>query len=192
MTKPAFLVEGDLEQKFIQNTCPGAPVQKIGCNGDAVAIASIAKRVGTLGRLLHKRASVIVVVFDREQRAESSEQIEAQFRDALIDEGIEVPVIVGVPDRDIENWILADFESFIGCARITTENLEEVYEGLKGKTQIKKLLGPGRSYVETIDGVSWLKSCRPSVMKEHSDSFRRFANALASLPCWWLSQPHLT
>lgn len=191
MIKPAFLVEGDLEQNFIQITCPGVPVQKIGCNGDSVTIEAIAKRVGTLGRLLHKRCSVLIVIFDREQRIETALQIETAFIAALKNEGIQVPVIVGIPDRDIESWILADPEAFAQSARITVPDFTIPIDGTKGKTQIKKLIGTGRSYVETIDGVRWLKSCRASEMKSKSHSFGRFAASLKDLSCWWLNDRQL-
>jgi len=55
-----------------------------------------------LGRLLHKRHSVLVVVFDREGRTESSENIKLVFIQILKAEGIQIPVIIGIPDRDIE------------------------------------------------------------------------------------------
>src|ERR1044072_2910006 len=104
MTRPAYLVEGDLEQKFIQNTCPGCKVQKINCNGDDVSLEAIAKRVGSLGRFAHTRHSPLIVIFDRERRDETSEQIEAKFREILTHEQIQVPIIVGIPDRDTESW----------------------------------------------------------------------------------------
>ena len=130
MTKPAFLVEGDLEQKFIQATCSKCPVQKINCNGYEVSVESIAKRVGSLARLLHKRYSPIIVVFDREGRDASLEEIEMEFMALIGREEIEVPIIVGIPDRDIENWILADFEMF---EQITGIKRPAAREGIRGQ-----------------------------------------------------------
>jgi hypothetical protein len=86
---PAYIVEGDLEQKFIQNVCPGCSVRRLNCNGRDVSLEAIARRVGTLGRLLHKRHSPIIVVFDREGRPEPSEQIEETLRQTILaQEGI--------------------------------------------------------------------------------------------------------
>jgi hypothetical protein len=191
MTRPAYLVEGDLEQKFIQNTCPGCKVQKINCNGDDVSLEAIAKRVGSLGRLVHERHSPLVVIFDRERREETSEQIEAKFREILAHEQLQVPVIVGIPDRDTENWILSDYETFASSAKLKADAEEACYEGKNGKSVIKRAIGPERSYVETIDGVAWLKAARPSVMRQNSASFCRFVEALSALPCWWLDQQDL-
>jgi len=187
MNNPAFLVEGDLEQKFVQNVCPKSPVRRINCNGKTVEISEIAKRVGTLGRLLHKRYSPLVVVFDREKRPESCEDIERIFRTSLEQEDIDVPVLVGIPDRDIENWILADFEIFVNVTKIEKPTAKIHFEGKKGKSEIRKLLPPNKTYVETIDGVSWLRRCRPTKMI-CSASFDRFAKVMKEIPCWWLSE----
>lgn len=191
MSNPGFLVEGDLEQKFIQNICPKSPVRKINCNGDDVSIEAIARRVGTLGRLLQKRWRPLIVVFDREQRYASGTEIETQFREALDREDLKVPIIVGIPDRDTETWILADPERFALSAGIQISAISQAYEGKKGKTEIKKLLHGRRGYVETIDGVSWLKQARPVTMKRNSPSFAHFAAALDDLRCWWLQEEHL-
>lgn len=189
--KPAFLVEGDLEQKFIQNACPGAPVRKINCNGDSVCIESIAKRVGSLARLLHKRFSPIVVIFDRENREISARDLKRKFIEALKTECIDSKVIVGIPDRDIENWILADYSVFSSAAGIESVLIPPSFEGKKGKSIIKKSLGNEKSYVETVDGVAWLKSCRANVIRENSASFSEFMDELIGLQCRWLDQKQI-
>ena len=191
MNNPAYLVEGDLEQKFIQNTCPGCPVKKINCNGIWTSIEAIAKRVGTLGRLLHKRHSPLVVVFDREGREESAEHLEKTFREVLAQEKIDVPIVVGIPDRNVEAWILADYEMFLQSARLGASSPVSTFEGRNGKLVIKQTLGEGKSYVETIDGVAWLKAARPAVIQKHSPSFNRLFSALSDLDCWWLKQLQL-
>ena len=190
-SKPAFLVEGSLEQKFIQQICPNCPVQKINCNGEDVCLDSIAKRVGTLGRLLHKRFSPIIVIFDREMRKETSDQLRDQFKKAIAHEKIQVPIIVGIPDRDIEAWILSDFEFFAQAAGIDRELLTPSYEGQKGKTVIRGLIGAKRKYIETVDGVTWLKSCRATVMAQNSQSFQNLFRGLRRISCWWLDQQDL-
>lgn len=191
MNKPAYLVEGDLEQKFIQSICPGCPVRKINCNGESVNLKAITSRVGSLARLLHKQHSPIIVVFDRESRDQTSEDIEHMFSNLITTENIQVPVIVGVPDRNIETWILADYRRFAKSAKIEEMLPNSSFEGKNGKTAIKQALGNGNGYVETIDGVEWLKAARPRVMRENSPSFRRFAALLPDLTCWWMQQQEL-
>jgi hypothetical protein len=43
MNRPAFLVEGKMEQLIVQSLCQGAPVRLINCNGDNVALGSVCK-----------------------------------------------------------------------------------------------------------------------------------------------------
>ena len=186
MIKPAFLVEGDLEQKFIQSVCPGSPVQKINCNGDRVEISAIAKRVGTLGRLLQKRFRPLIVVFDREKRNLSCDEIELELRECLKSEDLNVETLIGIPDREIENWILADFETFIHCSGCDEELNFEAFEGTSGKSKIKSMLPSGKAYVETVEGVAWLKQCRAKKLAERSPSFAKLATILQPLQCWWL------
>jgi hypothetical protein len=188
MNKPAYLVEGDLEQKFLQKICPGSPVRKINCNGKDVSLEAIAERVESLGRLIHKRFSPIVVVFDREGRTQTCEQIEAKLFKLLEKEMIQVRLVIAVADRQVENWILADYEMFTKSAAIQNETARPSFEGENGKSRIREALGRARIYVETIDGVAWLQAARPEKMVQNSPSFSRLVTALAELPCWWLEQ----
>ena len=188
MNKPAFLVEGDLEQRFIQANCKNCPVQKINCNGKAVSLEAIAKRVGTLARLMEKRhsPSVIIVIFDREHRSQTSEEIENSFLNLLKSECVGTKVVVGVPDRTIESWILADVERFAASAGVCIADAV-IAEGKNGKNVLRGLLG-GRAYSEPIHGVAWLKSARASILSTQSASFRRFATLLRDIECWWLNR----
>lgn len=191
MNTPAFLVEGIMEQKFIQSVCPGAPVRTIGCNGSSVKLDVIAKRVGTLARLFKGKYSPIVVIFDREDREEESQVIESIIRSMLEGENIDGAVVVGVPDRNIEEWILADLEMFSKSSGIECEQVPTTGEGFNCKSKIKKHLGGGRPYVETIHGVQWLKAARPHIMRDNSPSFSRLFSALGPLDCWWLKKDEL-
>ncbi len=183
---PAYLVEGHLEQKFIQTVCPGHRVQRINCNGESVNLSQIAKRVGSLGRLLKSKHDLLIIIFDREQRSETSEEIEREFIKHLKDENLETNVIVAVPDRHIENWILADFETFKAISN--TSKSPEEFEGCSGKSKIKSFLPPGKPYIETINGVAWLKACRPVEIAKNSVSFSRLLTAPSALDCWWFKK----
>jgi len=80
MTKPAFIVEGHLEQAFVQMICDGSPVRRIGCNGTDVKIEAVAKHVATHARLLQRRFDPLIVVFDRERRLQTCTEIEAALK----------------------------------------------------------------------------------------------------------------
>jgi hypothetical protein len=155
MSKPAYLVEGDLEQRFIQSVCPtGAPIRKIGCNGDKVRLTALAKHIGTQARLLQKKYEPVVLVFDREKREATCEEIEQELRKLRILESISAKVIIGIPDREIENWILADFQMFADSSGCDTKHSDDCYQGTSGKSKIKQLIPKGKTYVETLEGVA--------------------------------------
>jgi hypothetical protein len=193
MSKVAYFVEGKMEQLIIQQICPGSPVRMINCNGDGVAIEAIARRVASLGRMLRGKVRIFVVIFDREGRTLSSEEIALRFLELLKAEGFNENVVVGIPDRMIENWILADYKSFCRNAKIefNGETAKRSFDGCAGEAQIKKLLPKGVSYVKTLHGVEWFIKSRSEVISNTSPSFRSFADRLTSLKCNWLQDREL-
>jgi hypothetical protein len=184
MANPAFIVEGHLEQDFIQNACPGSQVRRLECNGDSVAIAAISKRAASLIRLLEKRNAPIVVIFDRERRHETVLELELKLREALKVEGVVCDVAIGIPDRDIETWMLADHETL---AQYLNQKIDpfECVDGVNGKGKLKQLFAP-KNYSETLDGPILLKKCCSSRIKAVSTSFARLCDQLQNLDCWWL------
>lgn len=185
MHKPAFLVDGHQEKKFIQRACPGIPVRIINLNGDDVEIQAIVKHVGSLIRLLGSRYYPIVIIIDREGRDKTSETLCAEIIQGLREEGIADDLIVGVADRMIENWILADNEIVCGDEGFQKKPPDDC-EGLNGKKVIKECI---RNYQETTVGVELLLKCRASRIREKSSSF---ASLYQELPfkksCRWLAQ----
>jgi hypothetical protein len=192
MSKPAFLVEGKMEQLLVQRLCPGTPVQIINCNGDNVSLHAIGKKIASLARLLDKRGHrPIVIVFDREKRSETTKTIKQQLVTLLQKDGVTAPVILGVPDRMIENWILADLDNFCRLAGVNNTSLSRDFEGTCGEAKLKKLLPKGFTYVKTIHGVEWFQTSDPDSISKNSLSFREFAEALTAVKCRWLSERRL-
>jgi hypothetical protein len=180
-----------MEKLVVEALCPGSAVRIINCNGDDVALEAIAKRVGTLARLVHNRFSPIVVLIDREQRQAESSKIKRELLALLSQENINGPVVVGVADRMIENWILADCETFSRLANIKITLPEDGFEGTGGEARLKALLPNSLTYVKTIHGVEWIKNCDADTLRQKSASFREFANALSNVKCSWLAQKRL-
>ena len=92
--------------------------------------------------------------------------------------------VVGVADRMIENWILADWESL----RMSIPNLPAEppsVEGRNGKGILRRLLRD-QGYSATIDGPKLLRKARPSFIQRQSKSFDEFRRQLA-ISCWWLA-----
>lgn len=186
MPEPAFIVEGSLEQAVIQRVCPKHVVRRLGINGRDVSIAAIARRVETHMRLLANRYYPVVIIFDREEREASCAELAAQLS-ALLDElGYDGQYRIGIPDRNAENWILADWERFstgIGKPEMARQDAE----GLNGKTLIKRFMPDGQPYHETTIGVSLFVSIRPTIAAQASSSFRAF-RALIDFRCGWLAR----
>ncbi len=184
MSKPAFIVDGQQEQKILQKICPGSPIRRLNCNGETVELAAAAKRAASLIRLIGNAFYPIIIVFDREKRTETAEEIRQELRDLISQEGITTEVIVGVPDRMIENWILGDWETVSTHGKFGG-NRPDTIEGKNGKSLISRLLPRGRYYHETIEGVDWFLRGRPEVLYNKSESFRQFADALTTVKCEW-------
>jgi hypothetical protein len=108
MASSAFLVDGHLEQYFIQQVCPDHPVRRIGCNGHSVSLEAIAKHIASHCRLFDNRYYPIIIIIDREDRDETACEIKNSLITLLQKEGVKDSLIVAVADRMIENWILAD------------------------------------------------------------------------------------
>jgi hypothetical protein len=184
MSKPAFLVDGQLEKRFIQDVCPGSPVRLINCNGDKVSSYAISKRIATHYRLLNKKYSPIIVVVDRETRDISAEEFKGELIRLLIEDNVSENIVLGIADRMIENWILADKENISRYANISVNDIENA-EGKGGKYLIKKIIP---EYHETTVGVELLKKSNPSRMHS-SKSFLDFFNQLQQkINCWWLNK----
>ena len=183
MINAAFFVDGHLEKKFIQKTCPNKVVRILNCNGSKVSAAAIAKRISSQCRLLKGRNFPIIIFVDLEDRDETATQFHDDIVAAIRAEGVSDTFILGVADRMIENWILADKSIVAGH---TTKR--PVYtgcpDGFNGKSCIKQLI-PG--YHETTIGVDLLEKCRASKMIT-SPSFKAFFDKLSSYQCWWLNR----
>ncbi len=182
MSKAAFLVEGELEKKFVEKIYPNHPVQKIGCNGDEVCIEAISKHIATKCRLYNNRYYPIIIIFDREDRTASISELKRDLLTQLSIEGINDTFIVGISNRMVENWILAD-EEIVKQYTNTKKPFLNTFEGLDGKKEIKKFLP---TYHETTDGVELLLKCRASIIKNKSISFTEFFNDLPDNNCYWL------
>ena len=184
MTRPAYLVDGHLEKTFIQRTCRrNTVVRLLQCNGEDVAVQAIAKRIVTHCRLLHGRCRPIIVVLDREGRDTSAEQLSADIIVEVQKGGVDDEIIIGVADRNIENWILADVDTVQKLYPNVTLDIPSP-DGFNGKSKLRKALG---TYHETTMGVDLLLRCRSSSMRS-SPSFSRFLKKVQHLDCWWLEK----
>ena len=156
MNRAAFIVDGQQEQKIIQKLCPEAPVRRSNCNGDRVEIKTAAKKIATLIRVMDNKYYPFIIIFDREDRKRSSNDICKDLMVAIRDENIDDELIIGVPDRNIESWILCDWDNVKRKGNLRDPKKPVVSEGRKGKSIIYRHLPRNGRYQETIEG-----HCRP-------------------------------
>lgn len=149
MPNPAFIVEGQMEQRVLQRICKGRPAKRIGCNGDEVPMSRMAVFVETQIRSLGNRHHPVFVIFDREKRADSAEKLKEDLINCLRDRGLDVSnILVFVADRETEQWLLYDLETI--CLMF---DLEPPREAPIGKGGLKKLIAGRVNYHETTVGV---------------------------------------
>lgn len=185
MSKPAFLIDGFTEKLILENICPNTKINRINCNGNSVSICAMAKRICTLIRLLNNKYYPIFVIIDREDREESVSQIIADLESEFKKVGIKEDVRIGVCDRMIENWTLADWDSFKRSTGIDENMIRPIlFEGTQGKTKVKKYYP---NYQETTDGVEFFLKANPAIMFENSDSFKIFVSKIKDIDCFWVN-----
>jgi len=188
MIRPGFIVEGDLEYEVIKKLCPKCPTPLLGINGNDVELEAIAKHIGTQARILEsKYCNPIIVILDREGRKETSDEIICRLHRALEGQDLKSKIIIGVPDRMIENWILADLKTLRRSTGISKRRCKINYEGVHGKEALKKILPPKIRYRETIEGACWLARSVSRTIYQNSASFKTFADKLRNIPCPWVA-----
>ncbi|MET4292497.1 hypothetical protein [Bradyrhizobium sp. LB5.2] len=180
----AFIVDGLTEKKIVQRVCQGSTVRTTGLNGKNVALDAIAKVVHSFIRLFKDRHYPVIVVIDREGRVETSELIEAELTRLLVSMGVrECDIIVSCPDRMIENWMLGDVRYF---DEIYDLKLVKPFEGLNGKTEIRRLLREKDiAYHETTVGVDIFTQADPTIVAANSASFARLGARCIEF-CHWV------
>ena len=181
MPSPVFLVEGQTEKLFIEQVCPGTKILRLEINGRNVAIDAVVARAASLIRLQQGRTSPSIILFDREDRAEPASFIAQEVSTKLSQILPAERIVVGVADRMIENWILADWESL----RSLAPNLPQApatTDGLNGNAVLRRLLS---NYSKTLDGPKLLRSARATFIQLQSQSFAAFRTQL-TVTCPWL------
>jgi hypothetical protein len=190
MSNPAFIVDGQMEKKIIQSLCPSSPVRILNRNGKDVSYDVAGKYASSLIRLL-KHNYPIIIVFDRENRSDPSATIATSLHDAIIGYGIQnVDILIGVPDRMIENWLLADISSINMYYGLNPCICQINFEGTNGKSKLRSIIG-NSTYSETQDGPAMFSLCSVNNLYSNSSSFKSFCNIIKTINCTWLSEFNL-
>lgn len=184
MSKPAFLIDGYTEKLILGRICPDSTVRRIDMNGRNVRISSMATKIASIIRTLGNRFYPIVILVDREGREISKKDMEEKLTEELEKLDINCNLIVGVADKMIENWIIADWDNIKEYTG-TKDSKPEITDGIGGKGAIKKVLP---DYQETLDGVQLFIGSNPHIMKENSPSFNSFSQKIQGIKCDWINK----
>ena len=175
MPKPAFIIDGFMEKLVLQHLCPDHPIRRIGCNGRDAPMATVARFIEKQLRVLDRAYYPAVILLDREERRETADDLIAALTRELNDRGFTGRFIIGMPDRMIENWIMADPDC---VCRHGARPYRYSCEGEKGKSRIKQALGRKFGYHETTSGVTLFLDTNPKAIYSNSLSFRKFVDGL--------------
>lgn len=187
MPSPAFLVEGQMEQKILQRICPGQPVRLIGVNGDHVKLEAICDRLETQIRLLGNRYHPIFVVFDREGREAPALEISTSVASMLMARGFQGHDIrIFVADREIEDWMLLDAEGICQHYNIPVPAIKP-----NGKGGLAKLIGNRVQYHETSVGVELFLIVSKEKLRDGCPNFCALYESAAEIACVGLTGPML-
>lgn len=179
MTNPAFIVDGFTEKNVISKICPGRPVSRTDLNGKSVTLDAIANKICSLIRIFNNKYYPIIIVIDRENRAEDCETITIQLMELLIQKGLNNQDIrVNVADRMFENWILGDKNCLGKNCEIPKDT-----DGINGASLIKKQLG---SFHKATEGVDLFIKANQIEMYKNSNSFRSFVDKISDINCGYI------
>jgi hypothetical protein len=173
MEKIAALVEGHTEHHFVSATYPKVIVQRCLPNGISVDLGLIVSTIRDQSEILQGDIKRVIVLFDREGREMSCKEIASTVAKELATVCSGRTYYIGVSDRVIENWIVADedqMKQFYG-------NDEYFYpgDGTNGKKILRDLHG---SELAPRDKAVILKSCSARSAKARSQSLGDFIDSI--------------
>ena len=172
MANPAFIVEGHQEQHIIQALCKDCKVVRLKSNSKFVTYGNLAKQIHEEYLEFGNRHYPIFVIFDREKRNETVEEIIELVSKELskLQPDVKSTYIFGIPDRKLESWILP----FIGEDGRNLATPTNEHEGTESqKLLAKRLFSNNIHYSKTSTGVStFLNAVNPRKLAEISPSFK--------------------
>ena len=187
MPEPMFLVEGNMEKKFLQKVCgEKCAIGKIR-NGKTITIPAMAEQIVKRIKFYKKwNCHPIVILVDLERRSGTWSEMEKDLRAEIKNLGYDPSEFkIGIADRMIENWILADHDLMNDEFKGIFD--ERNYDGENGKKILKNLIGEG-SYKKTTRGVELLRKMNVRRASRNSESLKSFIETLDGIDCWWLSK----
>lgn len=168
-----------MEQKIVSKICPGQPVRRIGCNGDAVEIARMCDFICTQIRLMSNRYYPIFIVFDREKRNDSRETLRTRMISELQNRGFgDQDIRIFIADREFEDWYLMDSDGIRNHYGLVPMRIRGT-----GKSGMVNLLGQKHQYIETGIGVEIFDIIDKKKLSDSCGEFKAMMDAGAEIGC---------
>lgn len=173
----AALVEGHTEIEFFNRSMSGVLAMRVIQNGGTldVALNSIERGFRALGI----NRSKIIILFDREASELTCQQLAEEVRVRIEPHRANRTVVVGVPNREIENWMLAA-QSLVRDT-ISEPGYQYACEGSSGKSRFERLT----SIRSPAEKAQFLKKAVASDIAEYSPSFDDFLNQFDEAFDWY-------
>lgn len=173
----AALVEGHTEREFFHRSMSGVLAMRVIQNGGTldVALESIERGFRTLGI----NRSKIIILFDREGSELTCQQLIDEVRARIEPYRANRTVVIGVPNREIENWMLA--AQPLIRSTILDEDYQYGCEGSSGKSRFERLT----SIRSPAEKAQFLKKAVASDIAECSSSFDDFLRQFDDAFDWY-------
>lgn len=180
MERIAALVEGHTEAHFIKLSYGNSIVQRPFPNGRDVSIDIIVESIVDAMETIGGNINHIIILLDREGRAVSWREIFSHVLEKSTEIFAGRNIYMGLTDRHIENWILAD-ESFI-ADKFAIESYSYAGDGTYGKSILESICG--NTLRGPVDKAMMLKAISSIRGGEKSPSLEAFRSSIAFDWAW--------
>jgi hypothetical protein len=179
MEKLAAIVEGHTEEHFVRGTYGLSYVTRAIPNGRNVAIEVIVEAIADALELISGEITKILILLDREKREISAKDMADMIAIGLKSICGDRRLYIGVSDKMIENWIVADEKKM-------KAKFDSSYsypgDGCHGKFELQKLNG-GVS-LGPRDTAMLLKECSANDASSNSPSLQRLISQIDFQWAW--------
>lgn len=176
MRRIVAIVEGQTEEHFIRRTYPSALILRPFTNGKDVPISVIAAKIAAPLARIGADFGDFMILIDRERRAMTATEFAQALREELASVANGRTFSIGVPDIQIENWILAAESEM---RRRFDAGFTYAGDGTAAKGVLRTISGVSHSPLEKAE---LLKACLAVEIAEKSPSFALFKSQVR---CDW-------
>ncbi len=185
MTRPAFIVEGQQEQKILQRLCENCKIITVSSNGQRELEGLTGELYGLIKACKNYHPVIVLIDREDENRSNSVQDFIDKVCNDLdsMDEDISKGIIFGIPDLTLESWILP----FVDEQGKFISKPSSEFEGKRCESKlIERLRLAGSKYKKTTTGVElFVKKVNPIELSKVSASFKSFYDQIKPHCKWY-------